>query len=742
MKKKIIALALIATLLSVFLVGCSLFDTDTNRDYHQVLAVVSYDTGNGVFTDVVYKGEVVTYVNAYGASYVSQLKWTAEQVVEYFYNSLTKQKLVALYAQDYLYKNKLVAAGFDSRYASVNDWNKFKDKDPIAAYREFLTADEFRYCIEQANKSFDDNWQKYIKEEEDADKKNNASTDSDESGEDKDKTEYLEARSKIASEEEEESDEYEENTSIKSDGDIVKYFADKYEVAIDASKVSNAYFFNYVDVIVRKNVADKSKYDNMRSALKSVKDDLGEILDYDYFLLQEIRSRIVDKYTDHVGTIDDVVNKIGENVAIRYNKQVELDLKAYVKSEDYSSTVSSGTFVLAAPSQEDIHVKSILLSFSEAQKAAITNLTSLYPDNEDLVKAYRDAIATGIVGDNVDEELLSLYADLGIKVNVSDPDYDADEDELKDAYTDATVEDAENAYANPSVDYLKVLYAMAIDIQTKVNRALTAASDMSDLEQYLVKEYASKQAFNDWINLVNDDGGMFENDFYAVTPDKEATTYVPEYTVLARELRGAGVGATAVNNYADGDLAKSDSVAYDGSTAILKAANGAYKIYKNKATSSVGEDEDEITANIYTLVAGEGTENEAKISFIVNEFGIHIVMVTELPFDGLKGALSERVVPAAEEDKDDVTMYVKGLDYVYDYSVKITYAKDGEGVDDKENIQSVEVEVTSVEKNYREVIKDELSLDVTSLNQYNLFADDDFAKKSDKVFKQIMKTVK
>ena len=447
---------------------------------------------------------------------------------------------------------------------------------------------------------------------------------------------------------------------------------------------------------------------------------------------------IVDKYTDHVGTtINDT--EIRENAKVRYNKQVEIDLKAYVKSEDFSTAASGGTFTYAAPNKENILVKSILLSFTDEQSDALTLLKTLYPDNDDLVKAYRAAIATGVVDEN-DKEMLELYTKLGINVNVSNPDYDADEDELKDAYTDATIEDVENAYANPAVSYLTVLYAMAEDIQNKVNRATTAAENMTTLEQHLVKEYASKQAFNDWINLVNDDGGMFSNDYYSVTPEGESTSYVAEYTVLARELGKVGVGAMTINDYDSEDEGKEYSVAYEGSTAVLKAANGAYTIYKKEATSSVGEDEDELATDIYTMETASG----ATISFIINDYGIHIVMVTELPIDPNKGAITEHNVPTEDEDGNAIeqTMYVKGSDYVYSYTVEITYAKDEEGNEDKTKIESIKVDVTTIEDNYVETVKDELSLDVTSVQQSNLFADEDFAKKADKVFKQIMKSIK
>lgn len=742
MKKKIVALVLLTALLSTFMVGCTLFETDEYRDYHQVVANVTYDTGNGVLSNVLYKGEVVTYVNTYGSSYMSQLGMSVEEVVEYFYDNLTRQKLMVLYAQDYLQKNKLVAADFDTRFPTAADWNAFRDKDKIGAYRAYMTVDEFRYCVEKTNKQMQDNLQTYIDELEDEQDKNSGSEDDDKEEEDKDDTEYLEARSKKTASEDEESDEYEENEAIKSDADAVKYFADKYEVEIDASKIENAYFFNYIDNVVKSHRADedKSVYDNMKSAVKKLRGKMTDIINYDYFLVNEMTNFIIDKYTKHIGKTPEVIDNVAAHVSLRYDKQIATDLKKYVKSSDYSTAVGNNTFTFAAPGKNDIQVKSILLSFSDTQSAAITNLASLYPDSEDMVKAYRDIIATG-VGSEADKEMLQLYSKLGIKVNVSNPDYDADEDELKDAYTDATIEDKENAYANAAVDYLTVLYAMAEDIQSKVGKAMDAAKEMSDRDKYLVKEYASQQAFNDWINLVNDDPGMFTSDVYAVTPDGEASSYVEEYTVLARALAGAGVGATAVTERGD-SVMTSGNVKYEGSTEILKAANGAYTIYKKNMTTTVGKEEDDKkSADVYTMV----TANGAEISFIVNEFGIHIVMVASLPVDEAKGSLTEKVVPSENEDEDaekEVTMTIKGKDYVHDYTVNIVYKKDEEGNEDKSVIEKIEVEVTTIEKYFSDMIEDELSLDLTSLKQSNLFADKEFASKFDKIYNQIIKGIK
>ena len=123
MKKKVIVLLLILVMVSSFFVGCDLFTKDGYRDYHQVVATINYDTkDSGVISSVLYKGELLSYVQNYGAAYISYYGMTAEEVVEYFYDSLTKQKLIVLYAQEYLYKNDAVPSSFKSEFSSLGAW--------------------------------------------------------------------------------------------------------------------------------------------------------------------------------------------------------------------------------------------------------------------------------------------------------------------------------------------------------------------------------------------------------------------------------------------------------------------------------------------------------------------------------------------------------------------------------------------------------------------------------------------
>ncbi|MDE7348934.1 MAG: hypothetical protein K2N53_04660 [Clostridia bacterium] len=513
-----------------------------------------------------------------------------------------------------------------------------------------------------------------------------------------------------------------------------------YEVELDESSLSNAYFFNYVNSLIRKENNDKAKI--MRTALSELRKNIeDQYMDYEYFLVQQMQNRITTKYTDHVGTLEKIIDMVNNDYDSRYKDLVASAIKTYNDEDNsaYNTAVGNNTFAYAAPSKDFLQVKSILLSFTDAQKNAITRLSELNSANGNITKILRNAYATGVVPSEFENMGLDVFADLGIKVNVSNPDYDADEDKLVDAYTDASIKGKEDVYANPSVDYLTVLGAMANDIKAKVDRALDWANTngMSEVEKYLVKQHASKEAFNDWINLVNDDSGMVSSDVYAVTPDGESTSYVEEYTVLARNLASAGVGAMAIKDY-DTSNSTAGNIDYAGTTEILKGGNGAYTLYKQEMTSLVGEFEDKLSADVYTLV----TANGAEISFIVNEFGIHIVMLAGLPVDENLGDVDTAVKPDPKDETKDKTFYVKNGNYLYEYSVKVEYAKDDEDNDIKTQIEKITVESKTIEEYLKETINDELSSDVTRLQQLKLFSDESYISKVDKVYKQIVKETK
>lgn len=678
MNKKLLALVLIMVVLASFFVGCTMFETDEYREYHQVVATVNYKA----MSAELYRGDVLNYVANYGAAYIQNYGMTVEQVVEYFYNNLSKQKLLLLYAKDYVATNGVGITAVTS-------------DDAIAAMasKDFLSVDELRYCIEATNKEFEELWEKKIKDLEDEQAAN--SDQEEEEEETTDTSEELAARptrSKTT-----ESDEYVDQGMT------------------DPSQLP-AYFYDYVSDKI-KSESDATKKSNMKSALNSLKKNLeSNFTDYDYFLNQQIETRIIAKYQD---AIQKTITISDEEIAARYTKLVDTDINKYIDEDTYASAMSNNTFSMYHTNKGYFNVKSILLKFDDAQSTVLGYIKSI--EGEEVAKQYRQKVAFGTL-ESTDKyyELFKNAEDEkdytgGIKVNVSNPDYDSEVDELAKAYTDK------------GIDMNVILYAMADDIANKVDAMMTAASakGITDPQQLeAIEHYAKVEAFTDWIYLVNDDSGMFSNDSYAVSRDGRATSYVEEYTVLARELYKSGIDATAVA--VTGSAFDSKSLTYSGETAILQGANGKIaNINSVLATSRVANDE-EITTDIYTLTTADGNE----ISYIINDYGIHIVMVVSAPIED--DASVEEVI-----EDGNVVGYKNKLDKIYSADVKVTYVKDEEG-NDTEEIESFEVEIKTIRDYIQDILLQEGSNDVLTKNQMELFADESKISKNEKVYNKLI----
>lgn len=678
MNKKLLALVLIMVVLASFFVGCTMFETDEYREYHQVVATVNYKA----MSAELYRGDVLNYVANYGAAYIQNYGMTVEQVVEYFYNNLSKQKLLLLYAKDYVASNGIgiTAVASDEEIAAM-------------ASKDFLSVDELRYCIEATNKEFEELWEKKIKDLEDEQAAN--SDQEEEEEETTDTSEELAARptrSKTT-----ESDEYVDQGMT------------------DPSQLP-AYFYDYVSDKI-KSESDATKKSNMKSALNSLKKNLeSNFTDYDYFLNQQIETRIIAKYQD---AIQKTITISDEEIAARYTKLVDTDINKYIDEDTYASAMSNNTFSMYHTNKGYFNVKSILLKFDDAQSTVLGYIKSI--EGEEVAKQYRQKVAFGTL-ESTDKyyELFKNAEDEkdytgGIKVNVSNPDYDSEVDELAKAYTDK------------GLDMNLILYAMADDIANKVDAMMTAASakGITDPQQLeAIEHYAKVEAFTDWIYLVNDDSGMFSNDSYAVSRDGRATSYVEEYTVLARELYKSGIDATAVA--VTGSAFDSKSLTYSGETAILQGANGKIaNINSVLATSRVANDE-EISTDIYTLTTADGNE----ISYIINDYGIHIVMVVSAPIED--DASVEEVI-----EDGNVVGYKNKLDKIYSADVKVTYVKDEEG-NDTEEIESFEVEIKTIRDYIQDILLQEGSNDVLTKNQMELFADESKISKNEKVYNKLI----
>lgn len=689
MKRKLLAIVIVVAVIASLTVGCSsgIFEIDGNRDYHQVVATVQYNQ----MSAPIYKGDVLVSYSQYAPIYMQYYGMSSEEVVEYLYQNLSRQKLVLLYAKDYLAKNDLGITD-DAAIAKLSN-------------EDFLTVDEIRYCIEKTNKTFEDSWQQLISDLEDEQEQN--SGDSDEEKEETEEDEdLLEARP--GREEEEESDEY-----------VDQGLTDKNELPEK--------FVDYVnDKISSEEDEDAQK--NMQSALNDLNKNLeSSYKDYDYYLNSYYETRILEKYEEMLG--ESLPEITDDEINTYYTKLKNTQISNYIDESAYSSALSSATNLIYHTTKGYSQVRSILLKFSEDQTAALENVQSLLEGNDTAIENYRALLALG--SDVVSSEELGIYENLtdnGIKVNVSNPDYNADEDELKDAYTDL------------GVDYRVILYAMANDIAEKADKLVEAAKaqGITDADQLeAVRNYALSEAVTDWLYLVNDDDGMFESDTYTVTPDGSSSTYVEEYTVLARKLAAQGAGSyynESADNFEEG-VALSYTVEEGKTpTELLEQANGKTYSISSEVMKSTDENDEELSTTVYTLKTEEGNE----ISFIVNDYGIHVVFVKSLFLDDSQ---SSAITEIKDED-GEVKGYLVGPDYKYSTEVKVEYVKDENG-DKTDEIKEITVEIKTVKEVLKESVKDGKISDNYN-DEMNKFLQD-YAEKcieqNSKVYKKILKEV-
>ena len=689
MKRKLLAIVIVVAVIASLTVGCSsgIFEIDGNRDYHQVVATVQYNQ----MSAPIYKGDVLVSYSQYAPIYMQYYGMSSEEVVEYLYQNLSRQKLVLLYAKDYLAKNDLGITD-DAAIAKLSN-------------EDFLTVDEIRYCIEKTNKTFEDSWQQLISDLEDEQAQNSGDSDEEEEETEEDE-DLLEARP--GREEEEESDEY-----------VDQGLTDKNELPEK--------FVDYVNDKISSE-EDKDAQKNMQSALNDLNKNLeSSYKDYDYYLNSYYETRILEKYEKMLG--ESLPEITDDEINTYYTKLKNTQISNYIDESAYSSALSSATNLIYHTTKGYSQVRSILLKFSEDQTAALENVQSLLEGNDTAIENYRALLALG--SDVVSSEELGIYENLtdnGIKVNVSNPDYNADEDELKDAYTDL------------GVDYRVILYAMANDIAEKADKLVEAANaqGITDADQLeAVRNYALSEAVTDWLYLVNDDDGMFESDTYTVTPDGSSSTYVEEYTVLARKLAAQGAGSY-YNESAD-DFEEGVALSYtveEGKTPteLLEQANGKTYSISSEVMKSTDENDEELSTTVYTLKTEEGNE----ISFIVNDYGIHVVFVKSLFLDDSQ---SSAITEIKDED-GEVKGYLVGLDYKYSTEVKVEYVKDENG-DKTDEIKEITVEIKTVKEVLKESIKDGKISDNYN-DEMNKFLQD-YAEKcieqNSKVYKKILKEV-
>lgn len=730
MKKKFIALAMVVIMVlgtvAGTLIGCDIITTNAEKDYKQVVATVQY----GGLSDVVLKGELRTIYNSYGPMYVQYYGMTEEEALEYLFDSLARQSLLLLKAKAELAKEMGVTFGNDSDITDL------------------LTDDEIRYCIQRANAEFKSQWEANIEERENEQAAND-NADEETPSEEEETDEELEARP-VREEQEPSTDYVDQGFVADEEHAFPAVFSEWYNEQIAQvqkeidelnEQIANAGDADTSELEAKLDEA-RTKRSNMRSAYTDLLNSLTDnYTDYDYFLNAQYESRIAEKYEE----------LLGKELTVSYEEVAEYikvigktNVDELLDEDAYASAVEGGTIVKHYE-KGYFNVRSILLGFTEEQKTYLTSLTDRL--GEDNVDVFRAVVALGTAGINagytgidtsssVVEDIVARWGDKGIGINISNTEYDASTDALKDAYT------ARN------VNYADVLAAMVKYISASTSEFLATAQSVMGEEyaanESVLKQYAIGEAFTDLMYLVNDDDGMFESESYQVTPDGTATSYVEEYAVLARRLykesesdTRAEIGKMAVSESNRGDLMISGTTsdALFNNDAFPEAAGVQYSIYVSEMTSTIADGK-KIDAPVYTFVTEEGS-----ISFIINTYGIQIVMINGYAFDETQ--IGSTV--SSEVDEAGHTWYVLGDDYEYQTVVTVNYKVDDDfsyalDENDEKIIESITVERKTLKESFRESMLEGKKSDSynTAINKFVSENEDACVTLNEKVYQGLL----
>ena len=668
MKKRLIALLIIVALLTTLVFTCfacstGMFEKDEERDYYQVIATVRY----GELSKDIYKGQLATYVNSYGSQYINNYGMTVAGVVEYFYNTLTKSALLSLYAKYYVYEK---ATAGDPDFAYVDTTKAITALEE----KDFVSLSQRVYAIDQTNSDFMSSYESILsdltkKEDDEEETVESPLTPRTVRTIDEDRSEYkadLYSTSIAAIY----GREYEKTTY----GQITpEFIASLGETDVDTF-LAKLDIFNVISEKIKLENNSTTKK-NMKSALKTLKENIEKShTGYAWFLDDKYGSCILTSLRDG---LKKAVTSTDADIEARYLKLIN-DNIANLDETSYSSAISGSTFMPVNAADTYAGVKSILLKFSDKQTAALNFMKVAYAATEDKLLELRDNMALGIADADVSKYLKD---NTGIKVNISDPYYDANYDKAY-TYKDGEEEVVISAgYTDIDVDYKVVLYLMAEQlpaIQKEIVDTFKASNEyaaMNDVKkayaEQIVSYSAMVEAFTQWMYLVNDDSGMFSSEAYTITPDGKDTTYVEEYTVLARRLATQALASyVATPVAATTDVIVGAEVKYTSKFNSTYNVDGTLTIVKEPATSTTTA-ADPLKAQIYTAT----TNNGNSISFIINDYGIHIVLVTEKY--GCANFATDSVSAYAKGDKNGFVYTYnkddKSKDAIYDRDTSIKY---------------------------------------------------------------------
>ena len=684
MKKRIVSIIVVMILLVSMLSGCGLITLNAERDGAQIVSTVDVDGLHGVVT----KADLMGIFNQLGIMYIQYYGMAPKEVIDEFVTQLSNREIVLLYAIKEIAPTKNVSLDTiktaNNKYVEnikAEGTRKYdKNMRPFDLF-QLVEPDEQFYVIKQTKKSLEDSY-KTLVEEVKAEFEANAPIEETKPEDDKkpeaDKKDEKELEPRPTKTVSPAANEFKKDSSITMEAvKAEKTFFEEKQTAIknkELTKVEEE-AFNRLVKNLHKNYKGKNEDESIKIAWNNMLDAQKE-------------ARLLTKYQNEI--VNKGVGADPTEITSRYNFKVSADVDTVFDKDSYKTAIEAdkeNKLLVHNNETGYFTVKSILLKFNEDQTKAlnfIKNGVLCDTDNYEMISELREKLASndngkgfGVVGvgDNIG----------GIKVNVSNPNYDKDavcdvkdcpckactnnkdykQDNKCDVVNCPCVACKNHAYTEKDVDYNEILNRMSTALANAgANITYANGLTLDDNQKKAAALNAKMDVFDDYIYLVNDDPGMFNSTGYVMN-DKGDSQYVAEYVALGRELAKKAVT--------------------DKTVGVVGGLVGA-----GRDSISVANPIDDTKPNIIIHKAQSADGEE--INYIVNDFGIHIIMVNYY---------------VAQNDK---TTLIKDGNYRLneEYTVKYenVYKTDDKGKVIVENGKKTLVELKN--KTVKDIISDEI----------------------------------
>lgn len=566
MKKKVLALLLVAAIFATVLAGCNVITKNEERDYKQVVSTVTYNGHSATVT----KQDVVTVFNSYGYYYVYYYGYTYEEACKTILESLTQRKLLILYAKDYFAPDG---------YA-----------DGIAGLEAILSAREKKIAIENVNADMEDALKTLIEDLE----KEEASNSGSNITENKDIEIVAKEEVTYKAGDEFDLDNYElsvktddgtESVEITTDmveGSLpdmsvpgvkvlkVRYNDKVYEYEFEVASATEARPVRPSDGEVAEDpdeeytgelpkkfteqgyVSEQASSPYYEQAVKTLNSNLASnYTGYDEYYEEELETMLLAKLQRKLASAELTPEKIEKELSEKAAVTVAANKETFSKSDSaYSSALTSGVTGIGYHQKAGYgFVYNILLQFSDEQTAMLKKYAEggVYYQGDEIYKQIRDGEAQKITVNIANLEY--------------DPEYECEDHDcgLENCTGDCDKHTCGNAQC-PSNAYI----AYEVDVQTVLGWIKADLDKAAAIADKYERQMAILEVAAQWTYRVNEDSGMFASSEtaekaitnnglgYLVTPEGEESTYVEEFTEQGRALIKKGIGS-----YMTGDTLES-----------------------------------------------------------------------------------------------------------------------------------------------------------------------------------------